>query len=264
MAITNDNFDQLKIDKLKYFLEDMAQKNQPRPYEIFVDTLKVVPKTEDPIQFESYEYYVNENTEKIRILIYNSNLSPRNDQYCFYLKPLKTNSSLNGLGKMDNVIREKLDARDKEHELNRTKEELTETRKQLGEAETYIETLEKKLDLANDAKYKLKNIDLLDLGAAMLGRLAEKHAGALEQLGLAGLAAPALQAPAIADEKASFSKKRPPAPDTAQHHYTHILQQLESVFAEQDLIVVMDILHRFAQQPEQLKTVADLLDITVK
>lgn len=149
MAITNDNFDQLKIDKLKYFLEDMAQKNQPRPYEIFVDTLKVVPKTED-------------------------------------------------------------------------------------------------------------------LGAAMLGRLAEKHAGALEQLGLAGLAAPALQAPAIADEKASFSKKRPPAPDTAQHHYTHILQQLESVFAEQDLIVVMDILHRFAQQPEQLKTVADLLDITVK
>ena len=40
MPVSNEKFDQLKIDKLKHFLEDMAAKGNPRPYEIFVDNLK--------------------------------------------------------------------------------------------------------------------------------------------------------------------------------------------------------------------------------
>jgi hypothetical protein len=44
MPVTNDKYDQLKIDKLKHFLEDMASKGQAKPFEIFVDNLKVVPK----------------------------------------------------------------------------------------------------------------------------------------------------------------------------------------------------------------------------
>jgi len=74
MPVTNDNYDQLKIDKLKYFLEEMASKGHARPFEIFVDSLKVIPKTDDPKEFDNYEYYMNEDTEKVRILIYNSNL----------------------------------------------------------------------------------------------------------------------------------------------------------------------------------------------
>ena len=97
MPVNNENFDQLKIDKLKHFLEDMAAKGQARPYEIFVDALKVVPKTEDPKDFDSYEYYMNEDTEKIRILIYNSNLSPRNDQYSFFVQKNKHDKGMNGL-----------------------------------------------------------------------------------------------------------------------------------------------------------------------
>lgn len=38
MPITNDNYDQLKIDKLKHFLEAQAEKGKPIPFEIFVDT----------------------------------------------------------------------------------------------------------------------------------------------------------------------------------------------------------------------------------
>ena len=71
MPITHDNYDQLKIDKLKHYLEDMTAKGHAKPYEIFVDSLKVVPKTEDPKEFDNYEYYMNDDTEKIRIQIYN-------------------------------------------------------------------------------------------------------------------------------------------------------------------------------------------------
>jgi hypothetical protein len=55
MPITNEKYDQLKIDKLRHFLMEMAAKGQVRPYEIFVDGLKVVPKTEDPKDFDNYE-----------------------------------------------------------------------------------------------------------------------------------------------------------------------------------------------------------------
>ena len=174
MPVTNDKYDQLKIDKLKHFLEDMASKGQAKPYEIFVDNLKVVPKTEDPKDFDSYEFYMNEDTEKIRILIYNSNLSPRNDQYCFYVQQNKQEKSANGLGDLDGIIQEKLNARDKEYELNRLKVELEEAKQQLEEAEEYADKLEQQLEDAKSNKYKLGKLDLVDLGTLVLGRLSGK------------------------------------------------------------------------------------------
>ncbi len=104
MPVTNDKYDQLKIDKLKHFLEDMAGKGHARPYEIFVDNLKVVPKTEDITGFDNYEYYMNEDTEKVRILIYNSAATPRNDQYCFYVQQNKQEKPVSGLGEVYTVF----------------------------------------------------------------------------------------------------------------------------------------------------------------
>src|SRR5689334_312785 len=126
MPVTNDKYDQLKIDKLKHFLVEMAAKGQVRPYEIFVDGLKVVPKTEDPKDFDNFEYYMNEDTEKIRILIYYSMTSPRNDQYCYFIQQHKTEKPLNGVGDLNGIIQEKLEARDREHEVRRMTEELQE------------------------------------------------------------------------------------------------------------------------------------------
>src|SRR5205809_3634784 len=134
MPVTNDVYDQLKIDKLKHFLETQFEKGHPKPFEIFVDNLKVVAKTEDPKEFDTYEFYMNEDTEKVRILIYNSNLSPRNDQYCFMVqKTVGSTKSLNGLGEIEGIIQEKLAARDREYEMSRLKEELEATKQELEE-----------------------------------------------------------------------------------------------------------------------------------
>ncbi len=35
MPVSNDKYDQLKIDKLKHFLMEMAGRGQARPFEIF-------------------------------------------------------------------------------------------------------------------------------------------------------------------------------------------------------------------------------------
>src|SRR5215211_6681702 len=145
MPVTNDVYDQLKIDKLKHFLEAQAERGQAKPFEIFVDNLKVVAKTEDPKDFDSYEFYMNEDTEKVRILIYNSNLSPRNDQYCFMVQRNKVERSLNGLGEIEGIIQEKLAARDREHEMNKLREELELAKEEIEETEQYAQKLEKEI-----------------------------------------------------------------------------------------------------------------------
>ncbi len=263
MPVTNDKYDQLKIDKLKHFLEDMASKGQAKPYEIFVDNLKVVPKTEDPKDFDSYEFYMNEDTEKIRILIYNSNLSPRNDQYCFYVQQNKQEKPLNGLGDLDGIIQEKLNARDKEYELNRLKDELQETKLQLKEAEEYADNLEQQLEETKSNKYKLGKLDLVDLGTLVLGRFAEKNADLLSKVGLEGLSNQK-QIPSGEPEntEASFQKKTETSNiSPEQLQYISVLQQLDAAFDKPSLEVVMLILGRFSEEPETLTTVAELLNI---
>ena len=266
MPVTNDNYDQLKIDKLRHFLEEMAGRGHARPYEIFVDNLKVVPKTEDPKDFDNYEYYMNEDTEKIRILIYNSAATPRNDQYSFYVQKNKTdNQSSNGLGEIETIVQEKLSARDKEYELNQLKKELEETKQQLEEAEDYADQLEQQLAEAKTNKYKLGKLDLVELGGVVLENLAIKNSLALEKIGLSGLIATnkSTEETKIEETQASFQKKSETNNDLKPEYlqYIPVLQNLDQAFEKQDLEIVMQILQKFAEEPSHLKTVAELLNI---
>lgn len=264
MPVTTEKYDQLKIDKLKHFLTEMAAKGQVRPYEIFVDGLKVVPKTEDVKEFENYEYYINEDTEKIRILIYYSLTSPRNDQYCYYIQQTKAGKPLNGLGDLDGIIQEKLEARDREHEVRLMKQELEETKKQLEEAEEYSEELERQLEDARSNKHKLGKLDLVELGSAVLERMATKNAAALEKMGLAGLVvAPPADSASMETTTASF-EKQPEEGKSPTAGYLALLQQLDAVFEEAELETVMQVIRKFAEEPSHLQTVAGLLNIETK
>ncbi len=273
MPVTNEKFDQLKIDRLKHFLIEMAAKGQPRPFEIFVDSLKVVPKTEDPKEFDNYEFYMNEDTEKLRILIYNSQNTPRNDQYCYFLQTVKTEKSLNGLEGLDGIIQEKLAARDREHETRILKAELEETKKQLEEAEEYVEKLEAELELSKSNKYKLGRVDLVELGGAWLERVMQKNAPVLEKAGL-GFITPQGENETTPEQPtvASFQKKPQDlstdnGADTgagipAEHlQYLPLLHHMNSIFEPPEMETTMKILGKLADDPSQLPTIAGLLNI---
>src|SRR6478736_2825254 len=86
MPIQFDKFDQNKVDSLKNHLKMMAEKEKAKFYEIYVDNLKAVPKTDEPAEFDSFEDYLTADSEQVKIVIYNTSSSPRNDQYVFLLK----------------------------------------------------------------------------------------------------------------------------------------------------------------------------------
>lgn len=274
MAVTNDQYDQLKIDKLRHYLEDMAAKLQPRSYEIFVDNLKVIPRTEDVKQFDSYEYYMNENTEKIRILIYSSPLSPRNDQYCFYVQQNKHEKGLNGLGEIEGIIQEKLAARDREHEMNTLRTQLTEAKQQLEEAEDYAEDLQQELNEVKSNKFKLGNINIGELASVALEGIVRRNPQLLTKLpggeALAGIIEQDNQdkrqlAETVSTETAaSFQKKEDGNKLNPEHlQYIPVLQQLDNSFTTEQLQIVMQVLGKFSEDPTHLTTVAELLNIQI-
>lgn len=275
MPVTNDNYDQLKIDRLRHFLEAQAEKGMPKPFEIFVDNLKVVAKTDDPKEFDSYEYYMNEDTEKVRILIYNSHLSPRNDQYSFLVQKNVGGKALNGLGEIESIVQEKLAARDREYEMNRLKEELEATKLELEETEEYADKLEKEIQNLKENKFKLKNIDLGELVSVAAEGIIRRNPQFLTKLpggeALAGIIVQdnqeqqtkLLHQSENAPVEASFKLKDEGGAPVSDEEFRqlHFLNQILSQFDEKQVNVFNMLLAKLAEDPEKLKDVAAAIKI---
>jgi len=272
MSVTNQPFDLFKIEKLKHFLEEMAAKNLARPYEIFVDNLKVVPKTEDPNQFGSYDSFMDEDTAKLRILIYNSNQSPRNDQYCFFLKAIKTerDTSLGSLGDIDTIIQEKLKERDREYETQELRKELESTQEELEDAESQLKEMAAELLKYKEGKEKRS----YNLGVAANSfvttlvrspEFAKRFPGGEALAGLLGVGEPSAAEeaaePAPATD-ASFSKKNVVSSLNPQElECLAVLKDLYESFDQDEIDLIFQILIAFSQDHGRLNTVADLLQL---
>lgn len=271
MPVTNDVYDQLKIDKLRHFLEAQAEKGQAKPFEIFVDNLKVVAKTDDPKEFDTYEFYMNEDTEKVRILIYNSNLSPRNDQYCFMVQRNKVEKSLNGLGEIEGIIQEKLAARDREHEMNRLREELETAKLELEETEEYAEKLEKEIEYLKENKFKLGNINIGELASVALEGIVRRNPQILTKLpggeALAGIVAQdnqekerMLSQPPAPEPKVSFEKETGLEITEEEKRHLAYLRKLEQSFNREQAEMFNAVIGAMVEEPSIIPTVLEFIN----
>lgn len=86
MPIQFDSFDQQKIDNLKKLLDSEASKGKAKNYEIHVDGIKVVNKTNDPEEFYKFEDYMTPRTNSIKFILYCSGNSCRNEQYVYAMR----------------------------------------------------------------------------------------------------------------------------------------------------------------------------------
>ncbi len=275
MPVTNDNYDQIKIDKLKHYLEAQGAKGQPVPYEIFVDNLKAVPRTEDAKEFENYEFYMNEDTEKVRIIIYTYGLSPRNDQYSFHVQKNKGDKAQNGLGEIETIVQEKLAARDREYEMAKLREELETTKQELEETEEECEKLEKEIEYLKANKFKLKNIDMGELASVIAEKFIRRNPQLLTNLpggdALAGILIQdnqeqqnrAAQPIPESQAEATFKRKEASANQVSDEEVRQLayLSQILDHFDQQQVDVFNVVLAKMAEEPAKLKEVAALFNI---
>jgi hypothetical protein len=282
MSVTSDNYDQLKIDKLKLYLQSQADKGQARYYEIFVDNLKAVTKTNEVADFDSYEDYLTDDTERVRILIYTTNAnSPRNDQYSFRLKKQDKPAESTGLNgvEIENRIEEKLQTHRERWEHELLKKELEQTKKQLEEAEEYAETLEEKLKAFEGKKFHMGNVNLGEVASVVVEGFVRRNPQLLSKIpggeGLAGIIeqdnldkAKGFQHPAE-NAEVSFQKKQNGVEEavvlTAEEKgYIDFMRGLAESFDDAEIALLTQIITKLEEKPAQLKTVAELLDINTE
>ena len=283
MPIQFDKFDQQKVDRLKIHLEAQAQKGHPKFYEIFVDNLKAVQKTDDPNQFEGYEDYMTSETAQIKILIYTSGVSPRNEQYVFSMKAKNPQEALE-MG-LDGVALMLTKSELSELKLNRDIQlaeselvqqlnaEIEKLDAQLEEQSNYVALLEQGIEQAKANGNKLGGIDLGVIITEGLDGLLRKNTHLIGQIaGLDGVAkiidkdTLQQQLPPARQENAevSFTKKTAtnssPALSEEETHFLSFFSELQKNCSEEELCEVIEILHRLSQDKTQIEPVIELLN----
>ncbi len=284
MPIQFDNFDQNKIDRLKNHLTAMAEKGKAKFYEIFVDTLKAVIKTDEVSDFDSYEDYMNADTEQIKIIIYNSAQSPRNDQFVFLLKARNreeaTNLGLSGMpikkfsrNNVNEWREEQKYKGEQHHEISRLKRELSEQRRELEDKEEYIEKLEDLIEKAKKNGNKIGGVHLGDVLSVAFEGLVRRNTHLISKIpAVSGLAGIIEQdnlrldndtQKATPETEVSFKKKETvvaqPVLSEQEQAFVNLFKELEKQFTEDELGLVMEVLDELSKDKTQLQTVLELL-----
>ncbi|MFI5195709.1 MAG: hypothetical protein ACHQD8_01345 [Chitinophagales bacterium] len=282
MPFIEEKFDQDRIDSIRRFLHREADKGRKRDFEIFVNGFKVISRTNDVTEFDDYEQEIKGDTQSISILVYDGPSTNRNTKYHLLLhgEPgigktldgigigLRTGSSSQGA--LGQIIQEKLDAKEREHELTQLKEKLADTQKQLEESEEYTDLLQQQIKDLESGQLK-KMIGVGDIAGYVLSGFLKQHPQIIKQIPIAGetlaglLNAPLPEQnnPVESSETATFEKKQtaPAAEDQEERQWVQYRHQLQHCFNEQQVSIIFAIVDKLSHEPGQIDIVAQLLNI---
>lgn len=288
MALFEDTYDALKIEKLKQSLQKQSDLGKPQYFEIYVDGLKAVPKTNDMNEFDNFENFMLEDTEKIRILVYTTSaVSPRNDQFTYRLKKQKeetpivpVTNTLNGVD-IEARIDEKMKQQRQQWEHELLKKELDQTKKQLKESEEYAEKLEGEILDLRSKKSHLGNVNLGEVASVALEGIVRRNPHWLTSIpggeGLAGIIEAdtrekqkGLLKSSEPEPEITFKKKEEtPVQDAVvlseeDKAYIQFMRGIAEAFDETEITLLTHIIQKLEEDTTQLRPVAELLNVKVE
>lgn len=266
-----------EISRLQSMLQSCAAHGQARFYEISVDSMKILPKTDDVEKFSLYEDFYNSlKTKEIEVKIYNSANTPRNDKHRFIrgygAEQHKEEKGLNGLD-VEQLIAEKLAQKDEQHRVAGIEKELADTKKKLEEAEEYSEKLEERIKELDSKKNFLGNIHLGDITSVALEGLVRRNPQWLAQLpggeALAGIIEAdnknkeTTETPqeTAATFKRKDSSEGSPTLSEKEQNYILFLQQLEECFNPEEMAQLQVVLNHLCEHPEKVYSISEYLGL---
>lgn len=249
------------LAQFKMWLQDMKEKGETKFIEVYVNDFKVVPKTDNPEDFDNHEQYVDDETTKLRVLVYNTRDSNRYKQHLFILKePAPLTNTLSGVEvekKIEDEVNKGLKAAEERFACEQVKKELAETKEKLNQSEQYaeklashIETLKEKLENAKNTK-EILNI-VTEYGAELLGR---KKPNAT----LSGA-----QTEKKPEEEASFKMKSSEGENSFSEQEKHFIafgESLKQNFSKEEFEKILSVIDAFAKDKSNIDPVMSLLSI---
>lgn len=279
-------YNDVKLSQFKMWLHDMATKGEEKHFEVYVNDVKVVPRTNKIEQIDDHKAYLEDTTETVKVFVYNTENSNRYLQFIFFIekkKPIEhvennhvpqQPQGLSGV-ELENRISERLNAalaQERERWQNDLmKREFETCKKDLADAEEYIEDLEKQLSHYKSKKLHWGDVNLGDVASVIVEGMVKRNPHWVAKLpggdALAGLIANEAtteNATAEVVENEVVFKKKTPAEDGLSEEIKAqlgFLKQLETHFNQEQLDKIMLILQSFVEKPNTIETVFELLEI---
>jgi hypothetical protein len=274
MAVITELYNPQKIEIVKRMLEKQAEKSTPMAYEIFVDNFKVVFKTTDLSEFDSYEDFINSETGFLRINIYNTPIEATAHTKYVFEKKAVVQKGLGETEDLDSKIKEGISVERERWDKEQLIKELEATKKDLKEAQDYMEMLQNIID---KSKLKSNHFGKLDLGllagVAIEGVMRKNPQWLRKVPGLEGLAGAidlenkeGIKTNDSKTEEAevSFSEKKEAsgkALSDEQKEWLAFGRDVAESFENSQIEAIVKILDEFKSDSSKLKIVSDLLNI---
>jgi len=237
---------------------------QTKYFEVYVDDFKVVPKTDNIQSLENYEQYTDEDTETLKVFIYNTPDSNRYTQRIFRLKEkpqiVQQAQQLSGVemeSKIKDGINEGLKGLEEKLACEQVKKELADTQKKLSDSEDFVEKLKSRIEIL---KEKLEN-----------AKTAKEIINAVTEFGPFLLGAKTKPDPSLSgaqtekkpEEQASFKMKTEGESSVSEDdkHFIKIGKMVEGSFSEEELLKVYDIIDAFASDKANINSVESFLNL---
>lgn len=260
-------YSEKKMKLLRDYLLKEAQEGRPRYYEIKIDGIKVVPRTNDPVHFESYLETLEEDNNLIEVMIYQtSERSFNSDKYQFQLSETTNKNALSGMD-VDAKIQSAVERERERMENEKVREELEKTKSELKEAEEFIEKLQADLKKYEGKKLHWGNVNLGELASVVVEGMVRRNPQILTKLpggeALAGIFEKENKYEETEDAEVTFVKNSEKQNEMSedQQRFLQVLEMLEEHFDDGELMLITSILSRLIERKHDLKTVASLLDI---
>jgi septum formation inhibitor MinC len=264
MSIHSSKYDSGKIAMLKQLLENNARNGRPTEYEIKVDELKAVPRTNDPAQFDSYEDFFSPDTRTIIITLFEGQ-GKSSDKHIFtmgseQLKQAEPAPSLSGLD-IDKKVDEKVETLKKQMEYDKVVEENKELKEQVKDAEEFIEKLEKALELEKQGRLKIKGVHVGEIASIAAESLIRRNPHWIAKVpGMEGLAGfieedtqKKGQETSGEESEVTFSKKNPIEElSEEEKNLLGALGELQEVFEEDELSDMGDLIRLLMKKKQAL------------
>lgn len=270
---SSEPFDAQKVALIKKHLEFFSGKGRPIYYDIAVNGMKAVEKTNDIAEFDAYKELMPSAGELVITVYSKSFKSPKVSKRSIFrigesAKP--ANQGLNGV-ELEGIISNRINLERERWDNGLTREKLDARIKELAEKEALIQKLteENQLLKSNKAKSELKWVDI---GATLLEGLVRRNPHLVEKIpgmeSLSGLIEQdnkdkdTYQLSQAKGSEVSFTRKKENEKlSEEEEKYMGILRQMEEVFDYEQMQAIMAINHHLSSHPEDIHTVAELLEL---
>ena len=272
-------YNDVKLSQFKMWLHDMVDKGEGKYFEVYVDDVKVVPRTNKIESLDDHKVYLEDTTETVKVFIYNTENSNRYQQFTFFIEKKKAienavqvQTPLQGLSgiELENRINQSLAQERERWQTDLLKRDFETCKKELQDAEEYIDDLEKQLSHYKSKKLHLGDVNLGEVASIVLEGMVKRNPHWVAKLpggdALAGLIAKEATENTTAEviENEVMFKKKSASDDKVSDEtkaQLELLKQLESHFDQKQLDKIMLILQSFAEEPKNIETVFELLEI---